>query len=72
MDHNTRKCSFGTDILIKPDGVNILDPCLYETIEKHTNVTVKILRCSRCGSQDIEWERTENTEDYYMEEAEDE
>lgn len=56
------KCSFGKGITIKPDGVNELDPCLYETVEAYRNVTVKVLRCKRCGHKDIEWFRQDNTE----------
>lgn len=54
------KCSYsfnGENITIKPDGVNELDPCLYETIETHENVTVEILRCKRCGNIEISWYR---------------
>lgn len=57
------ECSYGDGITIKPDGINELDPCLYEEIEAHRSVTVHILRCKRCGNIDIEWERQEDTED---------
>ena len=42
------KCSFG-DMTIKPNGINELDPCIYEDIEMYTNVTVVISRCKKCG-----------------------
>lgn len=56
------KCSFG-DISIKPDGVNELDPCIYEDIEMYANVTVVISRCKKCGHIDISWLRQDNTEE---------
>ena len=52
------KCTFGdqnTEITIKPDGANEVDPCLYEEIETYENVTVHILRCVRCGHIEVEW-----------------
>ena len=60
------KCAFGdeiTRITIKPDGVNELDPCLYQEIEAYKNVTVHILRCVRCGHIEVEWKRQDNTID---------
>lgn len=57
------KCSFPGGITIKPDGVNELDPCEYELIEKYRNVTVEILRCKKCGHVEILWFRQENTEE---------
>ena len=57
-------CSFGAGVTIKPDGVNELDPCVYEDIEVHTNVTVVVKRCTNCGHIEIVWHRQENTEDF--------
>lgn len=57
------KCSFGPGVTIKPDGINELDPCDYELIEKHGNVTVEILRCKKCGHIEILWHRQEDTID---------
>lgn len=57
------KCNFPGGITIKPDGVNELDPCEYELIEKYRNVTVEILRCKKCGHVEILWFRQENTEE---------
>ena len=57
------KCKFPDGITIKPDGVHELDPCVYELEEIHTNVTVYVSRCPRCGAIDISWTRTEDTED---------
>lgn len=49
-------------VIIKPDGINELDPCLYQVEEVYTNVTVEISRCTRCGKIDISWIRQDNTE----------
>lgn len=57
------KCSFGEGIIIKPDGVNELDACIYEDIEKYSNVTVIVSRCKRCGHIEISWIRQDNTEE---------
>ena len=51
------RCRFPDGVVIKPDGVNELDPCLYEEIETVEHCTVHILRCRRCGHIEIEWER---------------
>ena len=56
------KCEFPEGVVIKPDGVNELDPCVYEEVETYANVTIHILRCKKCGHTEIEWERQENTE----------
>ena len=55
------KCTFPDGIVIKPDGVNELDPCIYEEIERYENVTISINRCKKCGHIDISWYRQENT-----------
>ena len=56
------KCEHPGGIIIKPDGVNELDPCVYEDIEKYKNVTVIISRCIYCGHIEISWVRQEDTE----------
>lgn len=56
------KCTFGKGITIKPDGVNELDPCIYEDVEKYSNVTVIISRCKMCGHIELSWIRQDNTE----------
>lgn len=56
------KCSFPDGVVIKPDGIHELDPCVYETIETHRNVTVKVLRCKKCGHLEVSWYKQENTE----------
>lgn len=57
------RCTFPGGITYRPDGKNELDPCRYEVIEKHRNVTVEVLRCKKCGHVEIAWARQENTED---------
>ena len=51
-------------VVIKPDGINEWDGCIYEEIERHTNVTVIISRCVNCGNIDISWMRQDNTDEY--------
>lgn len=58
-----KECSFGEGVTIKPDGINELDPCLYQDIETYRNVTVIVSRCIRCGKVDIRWVRQEDTVD---------
>lgn len=57
-----QKCEFPDGIEIRPDGVNLLDPCVYETIEYYRNVDIEIVRCKNCGYTEIWWHRNENTE----------
>lgn len=56
------KCKHSGGIIIKPDSVNELDPCVYEDIEKYKNVTVTVSRCIYCGHIEISWVRQEDTE----------
>lgn len=65
-----KKCEFKDGVSIKPDGINELDPCVYETIEFYTNVNVEIIKCKYCGNIDIRWYRTENTEQIDIEDLE--
>lgn len=58
-----KRCSFGPGVVIRPDGINELDPCAYEVKEIHTNVTVTVSQCMRCGRVELSWERQDNTED---------
>ena len=58
------KCRFPAGVSIKPDGKNRLDPCIYQDIEKHTNVNIVISRCMNCGNIEISWTRTSETEDF--------
>lgn len=52
----------GNAVTFKPDGVHEMSACEYEEIERHTNVTVIILRCKNCGDISIAWQRQENTD----------
>ena len=55
------KCHFPDGMTIKPDGINELDPCEYEVVEKYRNVTVEVLLCKKCGNIEISWHRQHNT-----------
>lgn len=61
------KCSFD-GIEVRPDGVNALDPCLYEDVTMYKNVTVIVSKCKRCGHIELSWLRQENTEEISLEE----
>lgn len=61
------KCKFPDGITIKPDGVNELDPCIYEDIAKYKNVTITISMCKKCGHIEIGWERQVDTEELEVE-----
>ena len=37
------------------DGVDEVDPCLYDVIETHRNVTVEVLKCCNCGHVEVSW-----------------
>lgn len=56
------KCSFGDGIEITAYGVPV-DPCTYEVIEKYKNVTVEVLRCTKCGHIELNWYMQDNTEE---------
>lgn len=56
------KCSFPDGVVIKPDGIHELDPCFYEVSEMYRNVTVRVLKCKRCGHVEISWYAQDNTE----------
>lgn len=57
------KCTWGDGIKMTLDGVNELDPCVYEEVARYKNVTVIVSRCRDCGTMDISWIRQENTEE---------
>ena len=61
------ECEFPNGMTIKPDGVNKLDPCIYEVVEKYANVTIEVLRCKNCGHTEISWYRQEDTEELEIE-----
>lgn len=56
-------CQFPDGMVIKPNGMNELDPCAYEVIERYCNVTIEVLRCKRCGRTEISWFRQDDTEE---------
>lgn len=60
------KCTLPHGVVIKPDGINDLDPCQYRLTEIHKNVTVEVLRCPNCGAVSIAWLPQEDTEDIYL------
>ena len=47
---------------MRPDGVNELDPCVYQDVQIFRNVTVVISRCVKCGNINIGWTRQPDTE----------
>lgn len=57
-----KKCRFPDGIVIKPDGVNELDPCVYEEVERYRNCTVIVSRCQNCGHMEVSWIRQPDTE----------
>lgn len=48
-------------------GAYEIDPCEFEEVERHANVTVSILRCPKCGKISIGWLRQEDTIDLEVE-----
>lgn len=56
----SQKCSFG-NVTIKPNGIDELDPCIYQVIEEYENVTVSVLQCKNCGHVEIVWRRQDDT-----------
>ena len=57
------KCRFPDGIVIKPDGVHELDPCVYVEIERIHNVTAHVWRCKNCGEIMVDFTRQEEWED---------
>ena len=51
------RCQFPNGMIVRPDGVHELDPCIYEEVEVGPHCTVHVLRCKRCGHMEIEWDR---------------
>lgn len=49
------KCHFPEGITIRPNGVDPLDPCIYDVVETHYDCMVNVLRCRKCGHTEIEW-----------------
>ena len=65
-EYEKKTCAHPGGVTIKFFGED-LDPCDYVEIEKHTNVTVHVLRRKKCGHVELEWFRTDNTESWYKE-----
>ena len=61
---NAKRCTYPPGLTIAPGGIP-LEPCAYEEVEVHRNVTVRVLRCTRCGHVEVEWERQPDTETVY-------
>lgn len=59
---NRCRCKLPDGMIVKPDGIHELDPCIYMTTEIYTNVTVEIRECIHCGRVDIVWVKQDNTE----------
>lgn len=65
-----KRCSMPDGMIVRLDvaggmaGDVELDPCLYEEIETIEHCTVHILRCTRCGHIEIEWEPDKDADDY--------
>lgn len=56
------KCELPNGLIVRPDGVNELDPCIYDEIERHSGCIVHVMRCRRCGHIEISWERQKKQE----------
>ena len=56
------KCSMPDGLVIKPDGVNELDPCLYRRKRLYTNCT-RVSRCRNAVLYNINAYRTAATEE---------
>lgn len=56
-----RRCGWGRRVRVQVNG-HPVDPCVYEEIEKHENVTVTVLRCKNCGHVEIEWRNEDGFE----------
>lgn len=47
-----------------PDGENELIPCLYEDVEIHTNCTVIVSKCKKCGDISIGWMKNDGCDSF--------
>lgn len=66
------KCEWPEGLTVKPDGVHELDACVYDVVQRYRNVTIEVLRCSRCGHEEFVWYRQDDTVDVTDEGDEDE
>jgi hypothetical protein len=53
---NRKKCSSPKGVEIKPDGIHLLDPCIYEVLGTYKDVRLTVLQCKNCGNIDFEWQ----------------
>lgn len=49
-DFSCSEKSYGLNLF----GSNV-DPCVYDVVEQHDNVSVEILKCRKCGKIEISW-----------------
>lgn len=56
-----KKCSFKDGMEIEVFGISV-NPCIYEEIETHHNVTVHVMRCKKCGHIELEWSKEDGDE----------
>jgi hypothetical protein len=61
-DNEDKKCSWGKDIIFKPDGEHELDPCIYQDVQIIKNATVIVSQCVKCGHVTVGWKLQENSE----------
>ena len=59
-------CSLPDGVEMKICGIHSIDPCVYKDVEMHTNVTVIVSQCMKCGKIIISWQPTENTESFAL------
>ena len=57
------KCEFPDGVIIKPDGENELDPCIYSVKHVYTNCIVEVCECEKCGNVSVSWRKTDMTEE---------
>ena len=57
------QCEWPEGFTVNVGGLADVEPCLFEDIEMHTNVTVIVSRCKVCGRVELSWIRQEDTED---------
>lgn len=49
------RCGYGSMAISM--GVCPVDPCVYEIVETHKNVTVEVAKCRKCGHVELSWYR---------------
>jgi hypothetical protein len=60
---NRKKCSSPKGVEIKPDGIHLLDPCIYEVLGTYKDVRLTVLQCKNCGNIDFEWQYEKDISD---------